>query len=197
MALIQRADLVERMRRAFGLRERGVGSTVSPELVPVILVEDLTGPSIDEGYPRFATAYSAAGASVGVFSEVFLINPAGSSVDLVLQEIWGARDGTAGDIQIRTGNAAALNNLLNTQTIRSNLDLRVQRFPNATVNSRNQAAVIGSQWEFHVVGVAPTWVVIPSQYTVPPGSWISLVPTGNNTGIRARFYWYERLRTTS
>lgn len=196
MALIQRADLVERMRRAFGLRERGVGSTVSPELVPVVIVEDLTGPSIDEGYPREALAIVSAGASAGVYSEVFLYNPEGSAVDLIVELLW-TRMSASGTGIVRLGATTALNNLLGTQTERLNQDMRVQAIPNGRIDSRNQAAVVTATRTFSLFQQSTSWQANPVAITLPPGTYLSFVPQANNTGAYIMAWWTERLRTTT
>ena len=196
MGLIQRADLPERIRRAFGVRERGIGQTISPEIVPVALVDDLTGPAIDEGYPRFCYAYASAGASAGVFSEVFLINPTGSVVDVVVQELQLLR-GTTGTANISEGLVGDLNNMLGTQILRTNLDLRVNQFPNAYVDSRNQAAIIGTR-RTYAAGISNSvFTDFPMQWTIPPGAWLSASPVVNNLAMTMQVYWYERLRTTT
>jgi hypothetical protein len=199
MPLLQRAEIAERIRRAFGLRAgEGAGASLSPELVPVVLVEDLTGPSIDEGYPRLCVARSVAGQSVGVFAECFLINRAQTQVDLILSEIWVRRGNTAGLITLHSGLESNLNALLDTNTTRSNLDLRVQLRPNATVNSRNQAAKsTPSNLHLTVTAAVADWVILPTQFTVPPGMWISVSPDINNEACLALFFWTERLRTTT
>lgn len=195
MGLIQRADLVERIRRAFAIRESGVGATMSPEIVPVVIVDDLTGPTIDEGYPRDCVCQVEAGASVGVMAESFLINRVGSSVDLIIKELWGRIGAPGGNLWIRTGVFASLNNMLGTQTYRSNLDRRVQLRPNSYVDSRNQAAnVTGDTHLIYPVTQAVTYV-FPLQFTLPPGTWLGIVPGTNNTSSALFVYYQERLRT--
>lgn len=195
MALIQRSDLVERIRRAFGLREAGVGSTVSPELVPVILVDDLTGPSIDEGYPRNVVGKVQAGQSVGVYAEVFLI-PQGTA-DLVVTELWIRRGNTTGGVYISRGLTANLNNLLGTQPPLRNMDLRVETVANTRTDSRNQAGLSTMTTILELGSVPTTYVSFPGGFTVPPGSFLNVVPTGNNEGIEVIVWGYERLRTTT
>lgn len=197
MPMIQRADLVERIRRAFNLVGAGsAGQSLSPELVPVVLVDDLTEPSIDEGYPRDAASYMGAGASVGVFSECFLINPAGSQVDLILYGWWAASSATT-SYNLRAGSVADLTNLIGSQTYRFNLDLRTQLRPNAGINTRNQAAVVTG--DILMVFAATTALYsgpfIPLSVTVPPGKFLSIVPVANNTAMYWVPIWKERLRT--
>jgi len=194
MARVQRPDLPERLRRALSLREPGTGSTVSPEIVPVIILDDLTTPAVDEGYPREVFGRVSAGASVGVFSEIFLINPEASRVDLILYEFWCRRPSGGGGIQLRYGQSSALNNLLGTQTQRFNLDLRVPLRPDARVDSRNQAAVIGTNMANLDYVPQNEFVIFPMRFTIPPDYWISLVPQANNNAIEGYFYFIERLR---
>lgn len=193
MALIQRSDLIEKIRRAFNLYEHGVGTTLSPELVPVVLVEDLTSATIGDGYPRRAVGHAEAGASVGVYSEAFLINPTGSTVDLVVDELWLRRT-TNGQARVRMGPNANLNNLLGTQTRRWNVDMRVQDRPNATVDSRNQPATVTATRDWLFTLTANEWLVFPAQLTLPPGTWAQVVPDTNNTAIYTTWYWTERMR---
>lgn len=193
MPVIQRSELVEKIRRAFNLLGKDVGNTISPELVPVVLVEDLTGPTISEGYPRRAIGQSSAGASVGVFSENFIINPTGSTVDLVIDEVWLKRS-TAGQLRLYLGDVSALNNLLGTQTKRWNVDCRTQTRPSANVDSRNQAALVTYNRDWIYDCEAGRWLVVPIQATLPPGKYLGVAPTASNLGCDLFGYWTERLR---
>ena len=198
MGIIQRADLPERIRRAFGIREAGVGSTVSPEIVPVAVVEDLTGPAIDTGFPRSAISRGAVGASVGVYSEMFLINPEGSRVDVILEMAWLRNLTSATDTGVRAGTVGQLNNMLGTQTLTWNTDQRLSaKKPNAYIDSRNQAAAVGTLY-LTLIGLSTsTYLEAPLNITLGPGDWVSFTPSIVNAGIDTWFFWYERLRTTT
>lgn len=199
MAIIQRSDLVERIRRAFGLREQGVGATLSPELVPVVLVDDLTGPSIDTGFPRDVVGRASAGASVGVFAEALVTNPDDSRVDLVLYELWVRRINTAGTFQVRWGANTSLSSLLGTQGWMQNEDLRVRNNnANTRLDARNQAAVMTpSKVLYQQLTTSTSFTVLPLQVTLPPGYWLEAHPAVNNEGVEVVFWGYERLRTTT
>ena len=197
MGLIQRADLAERIRRAFGIREAGVGTTLSAEIVPVVVVEDLTGPAIDQGYPRLCCGEAAAGASVGVMAESFLINPPNSRVDLIVHQWWTIlRSGTEA-IVIRTGTQAILADMIGTTVNFFNFDLRTQLRPGAYCDTRNEAAAIGTVLLTGLHQIVDTWYEYPFRFTIPPGEWISVAPSTNNRAVRSLFLWEERLRTTT
>jgi len=200
VGLIQRADLTERIRRAFGIRESGVGATISPEIVPVVLVEDLTGPSVDQGLPTEAFCRITAGASAGVFSECFLVNRAGSAVDLVLSQIWLQRS-AAGQLTLSYGHVNALNNLFTLNEMRY-LDFRLgfslKTRPVAQTYSRNQAAVVSADTICAVHAPAtPNYTTLPFPATLGPSQFLSIVPDANNTGCTVQIAWVERLRTTT
>ena len=196
MGLIQRADLPEKIRRAFGIREKGVGSTISPEIVPVVLVEDLTGPTIDTGYPRLVFGSVASGASAGVYSESFIINPLGAQTDFVLNELW-VKLTSSGILYLRTGVVGSLNNMLGTQDLIWNQDLRTQARPGAYVDSRNEAATVVAERYISLYVVSSAFTVLPTQHTLGPGDWISIYAASYNVGTDLLLWGYERLRTTT
>jgi len=195
MGLIQKPGIGERIRRAFGIREMGEFQSVSPEIVPVVLVEDVTGPTIDEGYPHECLAHVIAGQSAGVMAEIFLINPASSRVDLVVNEAWLNRPSLAGNCYMRTGAESLLNNLLGTQVDIVNMDRRLQLRPNGRVDSRNQAAAIAGDillrnlWVDDVI-----YTILPLAITLPPGTFLSFHPSANNNSIYGTIWFTERLR---
>lgn len=196
MGVIQRPDLPERVRRGFGVREQGFASTVSPEIVPVAVVEDLTGPSIDTGYPRYCAGARNTPAVVAVHSWSMLINPATSNVDVITQEILIRMD-VAVLLYVYVGVAADLANLLGGANRATNLDLRVQQFPSAYLDSRQHGAFIGGMRMEFTHCPLNAWVPYPLAFTLGPGDWLGIVPSTVNTSIQGFFPWVERLRTTT
>jgi len=85
-ALIQRADLVEKLRAQFGVVQGQIGGTLSDELVPVVIVDDVSGPDVvSSQHPLNAIGSSSSAAAVGFFSKVGLQNPEGSGVDIFVE----------------------------------------------------------------------------------------------------------------
>lgn len=198
MSLIQRADLAERFRRAFGLRGSSSLGTVSDELVPVVLVEDLTGPSIDIGYPRLAFGQDQLNASVGEISEIFLVNPPDSRVDVITSQIWFRDTAGAATVILSSGLVSILALMMGAGTYGDcvNFDLRGNPAPTAYIDRRQEAATIGTVRSWLLSHSVSELTTFPLQWTIPPGHWISFTSGANNRGLEVVFWFYERLRTT-
>jgi len=88
MGLVERPSLVEKARRAFGIIQSGFGSTVSDELVPVVLVDDVTGPdTVSQGYPRYAFGNPQKAAVALENGMCILRNPTGSGVRIFVDTV--------------------------------------------------------------------------------------------------------------
>lgn len=197
MAIIQRPGIGERIRRAFGILQTGEFATISPELVPVVLAEDLTGPSIDEGYPRLAVGTRALAASVGEFSEIYLVNPAGAQSDVLLEEIWARVAGAVQDIQVYTGAVGILADMIGAvATGAINLDLRTNLRPAAYIDARQENNVLGTNILRVNSQQTALYNIFPLQFTIPPGQWVSLSAGSLNQPFEILFFFTERLRTS-
>ena len=197
MGLVQRPDLPERIRRAFGLREPGVGATISPEIVPVVLVDDLTGPSIDEGYPRTALARMVNPAAAGLYSTAIIVNPPESRVDVLISSFWIEVIAGGVSYSMRSGLVSTLPAPIAAGSEIHFLDRRVSGLPGARIEYHQTAGYLTA--DFIIVLNTPSigLLNIPLGLTLPPGRWFGASRTVVNQTITAWWWWTERLRTTT
>jgi len=196
VGLIQRAEIAERLRRAFNLQAaEGIGTTISPEIVPVVLVEDVTGPTVGEGYPHKSFGYQIVTASALVFSENMILNPINASVDLIVEEVWLWRTAAVGVIDIRKVLVVNIGAAFLRRYAR-NADLRLQPETNVQMWYRQQAAVLAGNYIMEALNVPITGapLILPLNATVPPGVILEFVPDVVNEGCNLMWFGYERVR---
>lgn len=191
MAQIQRSDLVEKLRRAFSIITGSVGSTMSPELVGVVIVDDVTGADvISQAYPRSAVGGSQAAAAVGFNGKIGIENPVGSGVELFLEKVLVSFQTANGQFSIRrdltppAGRNAAIS---------AWKDRRNQGNPSAITWDENATASDGTEMLLQA-GLVNTVIPIPLGITLPPtGETVFVQVQATNATIIATFYWNERL----
>lgn len=189
MSVIQRPDLVQKLRAAYGIITGSVGSTLSDEIVPVVIVEDVTSPdTVSTGHPLDAAGSSSSAAAVGFISKVGLQNPVGSELDLFLEYIHFMTSVSI-VLTVRKGVIAASPNA----GIRGFRDLRVIGSPVGITWDENGTGTLGTQIE--TVNAVSGDTFLPLGYTLAPGDSIHAQGVNTNAAIQdVHFYWSERIR---
>jgi len=189
VAQIQRAGLSEKLRRAFSIISGSVGSTISDELVGVILVDDVAGPdTIGEGYPARAIGGVSSANLSTFFSKVGFRNPADSGVDMFVEAAI-VSIATTSTVTLRTGPlpAGAVD------ASRGWRDFRRRGAPACDIWSQNLTVSSGAPVSVYRM-LQDTPYLVPLEMTLPPGNatvvWFQHGAT--NQEIRANFYWVER-----
>jgi len=191
MALINRADLVEKLRKAFGVFQGSVGATLSDELIGVVIVDDVSGPDVvSTQHPLTAIGGSNVAAAAGFLGKVGLQNPATSGVDLFVDKVIVQASG-ARTLTIRL--AAALPATV-TAGIKSFMDQRVEGNPTGVTFDQNATVTFGTQiLELRLL--TGTTFVVPLGITLGPGDVILVQnQTANQLVDSVEFYWTERIR---
>jgi len=86
--LIQEPDIQRRLVRAYGLRDRTAAATLAPELVPVVIVDDVREPDATRTGLRIPfAAYTEVTVGAGGSGVAVLKNPAGSGVVARVTEV--------------------------------------------------------------------------------------------------------------
>lgn len=197
MPVIERFDIPEKIRRAFNIRDRGVGETISPEIVPVVIAEDLSGQSLGQDWPREAHGGARQTASAATRSVVAVINPAGSQLDLIVHGIW-VRRFDSGLVKI----AAVDGPSGYTDDARAYADLRIRSgdpttgtFPEPTGRVGHQLKAAGDGQELlEVYSNFSNLTLFPLSFTLPPDTAVCMYPASDNVGIEGVWTWSERLR---
>jgi hypothetical protein len=80
MAEIQRPDLVAKIRKAFEISAPDPVATLAPEIVPIVITEDLSKTDLGQT-EKHCVGYGGQAATASKYSQVLLWNPAESGVD--------------------------------------------------------------------------------------------------------------------
>lgn len=190
MGIINRPDLVEKLRRQFGILQSQIGSTLSDELLGVVIVDDVSGPDVDsEGHPLRCLGSSSSAAAVGFFSKVGLQNPVGSGLDIFVERVVLTRAATLFET-IRVSAIAASPNA----GIRRFLDSRVVGTPVGVTWDENATVSLGVEI-MEVVALANLTLPIELGLTLAPGDSVHVQSGAANVAVSsAHFFWTERIR---
>lgn len=185
---IQDATIARKLARRFGLKGSSLAPTISPEVVPVALVSDLSLPTEeDTGFSRTCIGSVALSASAGNRSEAQLHNPAGSGSIVTLEAVIVA---AANAVQIQHGrgdNALTDNN--------ATLDFRDGRLggnPGADVRSVQQVATSIAVVSITTRIPANDAALFPLGVILRPGQGWVVEVNGLNEALDTTFYWLER-----
>lgn len=187
MPIIQRPDLVAKVRKAYELAGPDAIASISPELVPVVLVDDLTLRD-----PGLATIYAIGhGTQSGVAGEyptVELWNPVGSGVDGYLEAIEFHNPSTGGVFEVRLWTAAPT-----TAATTVNTQMGAAGTPALYVGIRSDAVPVGAV--FHRYRQTSTdQRHFPFPFRITEGIGISVTFELVNNTIRGTFWWSETTR---
>jgi len=93
--LVQRGELQDRLVRGLIIKERAPAPTLAPEIVPTVLLEDLTRQTpFQQAVARDAFANQNVPAVVAEFAQSDILNPAGSGVIALITQIAVDTNGT-------------------------------------------------------------------------------------------------------
>lgn len=190
MAKIQSNSLVEKLRREFALHGQGVGTTISEELVGVVVVADISGDDvISEAYPKGCFGSEELGAGgAGFRGKIGIQNPADSGVDLFVETVAVHPDAN-GDVTVRTNPTLPAGPSAGTKGFR---DARSPGLPAAIIFGENATASLGTQL-FSWPCTSQRMNVISLGVTLPPGGILFVQMQTTNSPIDAAFFWVERL----
>lgn len=185
--LIQRPDLNDRLVRALGIRERAPASVLSPEVMPVILLEDLTTSSpFERSLTRQAGGFINIGPVGGQYSHLALYNPAGSGTVARLDHV-AAWTGATSSIYLGAYPAAPPAGTGS----RFFADPRFGGSP--TCQLRNGTTGVLSTLPQYAAGtIASTTVQFDDLgMIVPPGFLVAVSVAAVNVQLSAAFQWVE------
>ena len=190
MALIQRADLVEKIRDLFGVTQGSVGGQIVDEIIPVVIVEDVSGPDqVSTLHPLRAIGESSSASSVGFFSKVGLQNPLNSGVDIFLERVLMGF-AASGPLEIRKGVIAASPNA----GVFGWKDQRVEGNPAGIVWDENATVSLGTL--VTRPRITDSGIInLQLGMTLAPGDSVHVQAQAANSALTNQtFHWIERIR---
>lgn len=175
--------IADKLRRRFEISGEGVVDTLSPEIVAVVLAEDLTGQA--EGPWREAYGGLAAAASgAGNQNQFFAYNPPGSGV--LVQIIDVKLQSAAADRMRITNDCGVAVTISNYGTFR---DSRISGTPNLGMAVATGGAIVLGGY------VVPTDVateLVPLDIYLLPGCRMVIRQNAQNSTMEAAIRWRER-----
>lgn len=183
MPIIQRPDLVAKIRKKYELTGPDAVSTISPELVPVVILENLA-----EQDPGDSKKYCAGGGTVAAavnVNYVHLYNPVGSGMEIRLRRF---RVGVSSSrlITLRYSNGMAgttpYGAVYNRNLGQSGTPAALLQFLDTAVP---QGAAIGG-----VYCLANTSVLIEADHNLPEGEGF-MYDVGGTPGSTVYWLWEE------
>lgn len=185
MPVIQRPDLVAKIRKKYELTGPDAISTISPELVPVVVLEDLA--ESDPGDARkFCTGYASTGVPVNT-GHVELWNPADSGVNVKVTRAscWLS----AGGSFYVTFHSAALST---PSGVRINTNLGQSGDPAALTLSEDNAVPLGAVIGYYVYNAgAASSDIVQRPILLQPGQGLGMRAVTAATNVNANFLWEE------
>ncbi len=166
-----------------------VGSTpspfLSPELVPVVLVDDLSKEeSLDEPFERQAVQFSTESGAAGFYSEISLTNPTSSGVLLLCDSF--SPNATQGFLHIGffTGPGGV------STTFREWRDNRISGTPICGLTNSQTAAPPSGAYRQFVTTANNRIYSLP--YILEEGSRLIFTTSGTNEFLQLTVFWRER-----
>lgn len=185
MAFIQAPELARRLQRKFDTDGPGPTHTLAPEIVPVVLVEDLT-PALpeDTGFIRqcVGTVYQAGVAAEYAHAQLF--NPDGSGsilhAEMAVVSIGAADTVNVAFYDTRLGNDGSV----------YFRDRRLAGSPVGAVTNDSGGAELGTNIA-PIESPGDEAITIPLDIILAPGQGLVL-NVGVNNALNASFWWTER-----
>lgn len=187
MALLQDNTPSDKIKAAYGIKESSLLPTISPELVPVVIVDDLS----ELTQERLCVAQDVrAAAGAGNVNTWRLANPAASAVIVTITSIQLHTDGVNQAFRWNTSDVAALPTTLTPQFI----DLRVPGFPVAvwSFTATAVAIVASSGYRTGQINQLTLTESLPSLVTLTPGDQLTIQQEAANSAAGVAFFWKER-----
>lgn len=183
MPPIQRPDISNEIRRQFGIVGFGGPESISPEIVPVVIVQDIS-PARNF---REASGGILQTAVVGEFSRVQLFNPNNSRTIIEAWQVLG-RPSSDSIMGLRQEDTA----LVGGGGTARFTDRRLAGRPVGQVLIDTIAVIVG-EGEAHWRTARDSGVhVLQVRYTLVPGTGVALINETANLNLRATWFWRER-----
>lgn len=178
----QNPEHTRKLIEEFQLKGSSLIPTVTGEIVPVVLVENLASGDSVRRYAHVGIQQAAVASQKPMCK---LHNPAGSRVLAVLYQVLSSATNA------NLWQSGPATNVFATVANGQFVDRRLTGLPACEAQSQTAAANILVRPALHRQGgTAP--LIIPLNVVLPPGSGFLLEGQTNNTEGLVSFYWYER-----
>lgn len=180
----QNPEHVRKLIDEFQLKGANLIPTVTAEIVPTVLVADLTavGPQSQDRLCWGGVIGAASGA--GNQRNVRLLNPAASQTLMVVEKLWCFNRTAADFIELVIGAGGTGVAALGFR------DTRILGTPVGQMVTNAAAAIVLSTVQYPISATAPTFLDI--QIALTPGNFLRITQENQNQGITAGFLWRER-----
>lgn len=198
----------ESIRRLLGLEGWSSIESVAPEIVPVAIAVPDGPENAALRQERLAMGGLNAAGGVGTQAHVQLVNPAGSSILVILERVWVIQFAANGDVELRVGTGVL--GAATQQAVTGWRDGRwgfaSTRLPQAQIWTLASAATAGVTVGTYRVGPGaatggaaisesiPQWWQLPM--ILSPGDSIHFRQVTANAQIQVGYQWRERICTT-
>jgi len=186
MPPIQRPDISRDIAKRFGVVGFSGPESISPEIVPVYVVERVEPTATD----RMAAGAFEEAAVAGDFGHIELFNPVGSGVIVLIDRIEGST-AVAGSFTVRVRNASVAAN----QGVAQWRDRRLPGRPVGQLGSLGAVAIATGDEIWIAAKAASTTLSLIEDFPVvilPPGNGCFFAFETANTALLGTFWWRER-----
>lgn len=187
MSFLQSPEPGRKVVRRYQLSGEGGITSVSSEMIPVVLIDDLTQASpIDTDFDRAGMAGTVITGVAAQVGQIQLLNPDSSGVQLSADFAVVSRT-TAGLVSVREHDIALATNIPAFFS-----DRRIVGSPAATLNRESNAATFGTGVASFELGAADA-TVIPLGVVLAEGQGVSIACGSTNVTLTVAYYWSERM----
>lgn len=188
MPEIQNPEIVRNIEKAYGLKGYPGPGIISPEIVPVTIVDSLLEAGNIDLSPW--QGYVTQAASAGKYSTVSLENPPNSGKIVILERFYSLSDShTVANMRISIG--ASLTNI---STAYSSRDTRrAQTVPTADLSYEDLVGAITPTWKYY--GLSTAGITIEGPWILAPNASFYVQSATVNDGFMCNFMWSERPET--
>ena len=185
MPEIQNPEITRKIERAYGLVGYPGPGIISPEIVPVTIVDNLI---VEDDVPFFGSVVPATGAAT--YSIAALYNPSGSNVICTVERVVISR-AVNGDTLMSLVNGVSW---ANTVTTRGVADGRrgTTRTPNALLKNEAKGALFTAHYRFAHGGYTSLDLVGP--WILDEDDGLQIGNATQNQDFKVSFYWRERAK---
>jgi len=180
-----------------GIKSHPGIDTVAPELLPVLVVGDLTRPESAGGKTRLGIGTATQAGAASNYAQVQLWNPDNSGVDVVLQKAWVALGG-AGIFQLQVFDTAlttlSAKRRYADQPFFTKATAPTLYLPNAQVRNQNHTAIYGTQIGEWRVSTVDSFLVEGLLVRLPPGRGLHFAAQAANINLYCDYWWEEQPR---